>query len=454
MEYLDRELSRLVSKALWQYVLAIVEPLYLLGIIVAFWHHSPPIRDEWVWLLWGALPIFWLRLRVHGRLWTRTPLNDLFLLFILLTAFNFGNAPYRRQDYLVVLVRPLMGMWLYVYFVEHARNLRRMHLLLIGSIGMSFVLGFLALTTTQWPENKAQMLLVITEALPRINYHQFLPDMLLSFNPNEIAGALAWVCPFLFGIFVSHFTTDANSKTVETEHDSLWLGIRIAASITFGLVFLALFLSQSRFAIAGVILALAIIIYLHIPQRRWRYGLFFALGMMTLLQASFVLNLFPSPANDTGLSTRDQRSLSTRLQIWERGWRMMWDFPATGVGMAMYRAAVRADNYVIPHYERTGQIPPHAHNEWLQIGADLGVGGLLLFLAWQGVAAYMLWHGWNSHDTHLSISALSIATGLMAHGFYAIGDAITLWDRYAFIFWWMLGLVGAQYIISQCKAVR
>jgi hypothetical protein len=42
---------------------------------------------------------------------------------------------------------------------------------------------------------------------------------------------------------------------------------------------------------------------------------------------------------------------------------------------------------------------------------------------------------------------LAAATGLLAHAVYGVGDAITLWDRFIFVFWWIMGLVGAVYAV-------
>ncbi len=90
--------------------LSILEGIMILFTIAAFWHHSPPIRDQWIWLLWMPVLFFWLRMRLTGRLWTHTPLQDWLFLFILLTAFNFVHAPYSRDNYMVLLSRPLLGI--------------------------------------------------------------------------------------------------------------------------------------------------------------------------------------------------------------------------------------------------------------------------------------------------------------------------------------------------------
>jgi O-antigen ligase len=115
----------------------------------------------------------------------------------------------------------------------------------------------------------------------------------------------------------------------------------------------------------------------------------------------------------------------------------------------MFRTAVNEPEYQIEFYVSSGTTPPHAHNEWLQMGADLGIPGFLMFLAMQVVILWMLWQGWRSDQPHAQIMAVAVFGGLLAHSVYGLGDAITLWDRFSFILWWLVGLAGAQYVLSR-----
>lgn len=427
-------------------LLNVLEPLVLLVMIVAFWHHSPPIRDNWVWLLWLALPVFRLRMFAQGRIWTWTPLNDWLLLFIILTALNDVFAPYSRASYIAVVSRPLLGIWLYLYFVEHARTFRKMDFLLVASVGMGAVLAFLALTATQWTTDKGAELAFITDALPHIDYRtwgQFFANMLLGFNPNEIAGALAWMTPLLAGI----------ALTRKPGAGAGWLLLRISAGIVFALLLLAIFLGQSRFAVGGVIVALGLLGLFRL-RGRWRIVALAGVGVIVLLQAALLLNIFdvraPDPAQaTTGLSSRDQRTFTTRLDIWQRGLQMMLDYPATGIGMSMYRGVVGLPQYQIEYYVVNGGTLPHAHNEYIQMGADLGVPGFVLYIIWQIIVLWMLWKGWRSGDATLMGIAAAVFAGLLGHAAYGFGDAVTLWDRYSFILWWLVGLAGAQYVLPR-----
>ena len=444
-------------------LLIITEPLILLLMVYTFWFHSPPIRDQWIWLLWFAVPIFWLRYRIYQRLWAKTSLDDLLVVFVLLTAVNFVTAPLARPDYLVLVSRPLLGIWITVYFCDHTFTWRTLQWLVIATIGMSLVLGAISLMTTTWHLDKSGDLAFIINALPRFDWRSLddtfrmpffrqeilfprISDMRLSFNPNEVGGALAFIIPLMAGLALG------NPREYENPvQKRLWTGIRIAATVALGIALLSLFVGQSRFAIGGVILSLIIMVMLLVKNRVWKIAALYLIAMLVLAQVAILLNLF-TPAVDTGdtagLSARDQRTFTNRFDLWDSAAQMMFDYPFTGVGMSMYRTAVSQEAYQIEYYVQRGTVPPHAHNEWLQMGADLGIPGFLMYLAMQAVVLWMLWKGWRSGHPYGQIVAVAVFGGLLAHSIYGIGDAITLWDRFSFVMWWLAGLASAQYILA------
>jgi O-antigen ligase len=401
--------------------------MLLLLVLIAFWH-LPDIRADW-WPILAIAPVLTVARYALFRVQPAQPIIMLFFgVFIALSLFNFDNAPYSRANYLEVAARPLMGIWLVVVMVDYTQLFKRIDWLMIASVGIGWVAAILALTASQWTEKSADMLWLI-DIIPQVNYRASLPDMLLSFNVNEIAGALAWLCPLLAGLMAWRHTDNQT-----------WLAhlIRWGAVGGFGLMSLALFFGQSRFAIIGVLLALFVSATVLIGQRRWRYRAYVALIIVSLLQAAILFNLFTP--DETPISERDESSISARIELWSSGLLMMTDYPLTGAGMAMFRSAYRQPRYLTPAYADADFPPPHAHNEWVQIGADLGVGGLVFLLALQATVSVMLWHVWRDGTTNLRVATVAVFTGLLAHGFYGLGDAVTLWDRYAFVFWWMIGL--------------
>jgi O-antigen ligase len=124
--------------------------------------------------------------------------------------------------------------------------------------------------------------------------------------------------------------------------------------------------------------------------------------------------------------------------MWQRAQSMIYDHPYTGVGIAMYRQL--REQYATPGYERF--LVPHPHNEALQFGTDLGIPGLIVY-GWLALivaqAAYqVVIHGSSAECA----AAIAVTAGLFAHAVYALTDAIPIWDRFAFLFWCLLGLLG------------
>lgn len=463
-----------------QYTLLVIEGFILLGTIYAFWHHiapPTPLRDAWYWLLWLAVPVFGLRLKLFGRLWTHTRLHDVMLLLIIITAFNYFNAPFHRESYLAPMARPLLGMWIFVYFIEVTRTTKRLNEVVTFTLGMTFVLATLALTATQWQVDKSAEFWFLIETLPTFDYRataqamdgeycavilnlltpnacfnpaRLLENSLFSFNPNEIAGALIWLAPLMAAIALR-----MRPHGDEQKSDAFWLIARSVAGILFIGLFFALLFGQSRFALLGLIVTLTLLVWLAVEHRMYRITGFALIAIVLVIQIGVFFNWFnpatsdvTNTSSDVGVSQRDQNSVNTRLAIWGRGLQMMIDNPTTGVGMYMFRTAIGRDPYQIPYYVDNDIPPaPHAHNEWIHMGAEVGIGGLIVFVLMQYVILRMLWHGWRHGDEQCRTVALAVFLGLLGHMIYGLGDTITLWDRYQFILWWLFGLAGAQYIL-------
>jgi len=397
-----------------------LEPLWLAVTLFAFWYPSPQ-RDAWMPLLVGIPLTMVARFILYQRLWTRFPLDTLFLIFIVLALLNMRIAPYTRG--LIMLGRPLLGMALCLYFVDYARVHGKIDAPLIGTVLMGLLVAFLALTGSQW-NSKSDQLLPILNLLPR--FTQF-PAAEGGFNANEIAGALAWLTSLLAGL---------------AAWNKRWRWVFAGA---FVLLFAALFFGQSRFALGGTLLALALMTPLIIKRWRWRGLAWAGLVTVAVLEIMIMRNVF-SPAKLTQQIERDEDSLSARFDIWQSALDIIHDYPLTGVGLNMFRDGRVRDVYPVPTFKQP--ILPHTHDELLQLGTDMGIPGLVLFAAFYGIAAWMLWRGYRSGNRSVQIVAVAVGGGLLAHAFFGVGDAVTLWDRFAFLFWWLLALASTQYILA------
>jgi O-antigen ligase len=398
---------------------------------LAFWHISPPIRDRWVWLLLLPLAFGAARWFITRRLSVPPALTAITLTFLALSAFNFEAAPLRRQDYWVLVCRPLAGMWLVAATVQLVQWEGRLRWPLAALSALALAGVGLGMFATQW-DGKSAALDPILRVLPRLDHRAFLPDAQLSFNPNEIAGALALLCPLMLGL-------------------AYWRrGEQRAAWTLVGLGLLAaLLLGQSRFALVGVgvSLGLGALLLLRGAALRWSMAALAALLMVEVLIISDVPGRPNAEPLALPLAERDIASVERRFDMIGRSLQMLRDHPLTGVGMSMYRTAIRQPAYQIPAFEAQNFTAPHAHNLWAQMAADLGLPGLLWYGALHLWIVWMLVRLWRA-DQRL---ACALGGAFLAYGLYGLGDAITLWDRLGFVWWALIALAASGVQVSNMR---
>ena len=93
-----------------------------------------------------------------------------------------------------------------------------------------------------------------------------------------------------------------------------------------------------------------------------------------------------------------------RMLMWRKTMEMAFDQPALGVGAGNFAV-------VFPSYERLTTVVAHAHNDLLQVLAELGLVGLLLHLGLLTSAAWMLVRGLVSAPDR---ERFGLAAGLLA----------------------------------------
>jgi putative inorganic carbon (HCO3(-)) transporter len=95
----------------------------------------------------------------------------------------------------------------------------------------------------------------------------------------------------------------------------------------------------------------------------------------------------------------------------------------------------------------------HAHNEFLQAALDLGIPGMIAFLALYIGSFWMLADIWKATRVSLSdgddqslitrFLTLGLAGSLVAHFIFGLTDAVALGAKPGILFWMLLGLVTA-----------
>ncbi len=399
-------------------------------------------RADWFWavgLLALFIPIRWV---AYGYKWRLSAVELFCALFLILMVINVYTAPdvtgyiIRGQGLagLGLIMRPLLGLLIIGYLIEMGCRQGRLDGVIQVILGFTAVLALMALASTQWTV-KSQLFADFIFGMDN-----YLPDSRPFFrrngiNPNEIGGALAWLVPFC-GIILFY-----------PWHRDKW----VWRFVTFAIFIIsagAMMLGQSRFALIGVMGALTVAFILLIPNLRLRLLIFGMITVFGILQAGVLLNVFTDDA-EVGLSERDERSASQRLAIWNSALAMVEDYPLTGVGLNNFRFTPVRNRYPIIGYPQLK--PPHAHNELLQIGADMGIGGMLIFIGLHGAIFVYLWISYQRGASPSRILAVAVGAGILAHIGYSIGDSIPVWDRLHFVFWMMVGVGMAGYHLRHAQ---
>lgn len=142
-------------------------------------------------------------------------------------------------------------------------------------------------------------------------------------------------------------------------------------------------------------------------------------------------------------------STTGRVQVWKRGIDMILSYPVFGVGVANY---ITADGRL---YANLGSRWQAAHNSLIQIGAELGLPGLMAFvyLIWssvRGIAKTAASYRFSEGDR----SALIVSNSLIGSwvGFIVTGSFLSA--AYTTSFFFLLSLSIAFMILENRKAAN
>lgn len=394
---------------------------FSLWIALSATHWLPsPQRDHWVFLLIPAIILSTYDFVHKDRSETLHYQNRLAfssIALLLLYALSIYTAPFTTRGW-ILLYRPAIGLWMvlrFPYWWQERAARTCVNWVIAGTALLVFIMGF---TAIQWT-GKAAVFASITDHFPRWQDFAAWPG---GFNPNEWAGAAAWIAPALFALIRYRVVT----------------GWRAAGTtILFAALTALLFLSQSLSGIAGASIG---VMFALVPLSRLRWAM--AAGGALLLIGNLAVLLAPTQSADVlaAVSGRPSvHSLEHRAVMWERANHMLADHPWTGVGIALYRS-LRAE-YPTPGYEHV--LLPHPHNEALQFATDLGIPGLIVFgwivLSVGLTARRVMTVGSRRHGA----MAAALCAGLLSHAVFGLTDAIPIWDRFAILGWGMLALLAA-----------
>lgn len=395
----------------------------------------------WRTLALLLLPLIWIGNRVFtGHFVPRTPYDGI-ILCVLVTVLVSLYATYDIAVSLPKIAGVALGVSAFYVVVNCAGTVVQLRRALIGTFLLIAVFSAVVLVGANWGR-KVPLLEQISALLPTLV--RGLPGAADGFHPAEVGGALTWIVFLPMAAFIGLW-----SQRRSLRGSVLLLGLGGLSVVLMG----ALLLTQSRSAWLGFAGGVAVVLWLG-----GRWGRVILIGALAAGVLGAVL-LGPDrlwsgdPAQSAGeqLGTFFNPTLSDRLEIWSRAIYGIQDFSFTGMGLGTFR-------YVMPVLYPMFSISPdvdlgHAHNEWLQAGADLGLMGLMAFVGLQGlsfVLAYQAFH--RPLPVFVRWLMAGVLAGLVAHSIFGLTDAVAPGAKPGIFFWLLLALTAAVWRLMTSSA--
>ncbi|MEZ4682178.1 MAG: O-antigen ligase family protein [Caldilineaceae bacterium] len=248
-------------------------------------------------------------------------------------------------------------------------------------------------------------------------------------HPNILAGVLVLTVPTALSLFAWQSTYQRLRY--------LQLGLLISTIVQLSV----LILSQSRGGYLALTAAMVTMLLLRWP--RLIYLLPVVMVSIALLTRSIgwttILDQFSS---DSALG-----GWSGRLEIWQTSLMAIANFPFTGIGIGTFTTVIPLLyplSFPIESY-------PHAHNLFLQVALDLGIPGLIAYIALLINLFAMLFVTLRKAPRHTMVHTLAIGAtgslvGMITHGML---DAVTWGTKLSFIPWLLFALITQLFLQVQ-----
>ena len=373
------------------------------------------------WLPYAVLIalLFWpLRWLVKGRPSVRTPIDIPVLVLMLMVPVTLW-ATALPQRTLPQVTRLVAGIFLFYALINWTDTRGRLRTMLDAFVLLTILLALIAPFGVEWLTTKYPLLPIgLFERLPLL-----LSDPA---NPNVMAGFLIILLPIAYAFLLF---TWRDLSVIEK-----LLSLLAVLTATVMLV-----MTQSRGAWLAFLLATGVLVAL-----RWRKA--WILYLIGILIATLASLYFGAGMLLKGFAGEGQLlSLEGRLEVWSRALYMIQDFSLTGAGMGLF---MDVTDLLYPFFLfRPGTIE-HAHNLYLQVAVDLGLPGLVAWLAVLGGMTYTAWRlylaGRRNDDRLVSGLGAGLFCSQIALIIHGLTDAVT-WGmvRPAPLVWAIWGAVGA-----------
>jgi O-antigen ligase len=347
----------------------------------------------------------------------------------------------------------LYGVALYYAIVAWVTGPARLEMATLAYLAAGSAMAVLALVGTAW-QYRVPVLSDVAQFFPQIA--QGLSRDSTGFHPNIVAGALLWVVMPLTALFM-----DAWSGRKEPKASGLgWYGVALRDHRLLGALLLltggTLALTQSRGALIGALAGLGILAWVFWPRLR---PVVAAAGVVGVVALGAMLTAWWNAGSSQNAGAAPPINISdenfeVRLDTWRSALHGIREYPLTGVGLDAFRKLmpVRYPALSVPDSYDIG----HAHNQLLQSALDLGLPGLVGFLAvWLAAGMMVVVIGRRTKGeptlaSRLRPSSLTAGIGaaLVASFAHGLTDTVVMVSKPGVLFWAMLALLAASWRLT------
>lgn len=249
-------------------------------------------------------------------------------------------------------------------------------------------------------------------------------------HANILAAVLVLMLPLVLALLLAPLFSVHHSKRQ-------WY-FRGGLAILFVYTLALLVLTQSRGGLVGVAAAFAMVIWLRWPKLIRFFPVF-------LLAGGFLFWQFgPSVILDQVSQDDSFGGWPDRLAVWAASVTAIRDFAFTGIGIGMFPITLPL-LYPIP-FDVEGY--PHAHHLFLQVALDLGLPGLIAFLAllinlWVMLIQLLRQPQLAPLPRALTVGATASLLSILIHGQL---DAASWGTKLAFFPWLLYALITTLFL--------
>lgn len=386
--------------------------------------------DQVPLVAFGLIALIWLaRWWSTGRLTHTTLFDSPILLLLTCVPLSFSVTIDAAQS-LPKVYGIVLGVAFFYAIVNAVMTRRDLAGATLWLVIVCAAIALAGLVGTDWAQGKIISVSFIYDHLPR--FIQGIPRSIAGgFARNGVGGTLAYVIPLLAALVFAARRPDLQKAGENVP----WL--IPAGVIALVLALLTLALTQSRGGIFGTVAGLLVVAGWRERRLVWGIGAG-ALGLIILIALGygnalmgFVLQMDASNA-----------TLASRLEVWQRGLMMVRDFPYTGIGIGAYNSIA---HLLYPFFiAAPDEVVPHAHNQFLEVAVDLGIPGLIAYVALLtafGICAARAYRA--NQDANVRALVVGLVAGMFAHHVFGLTDAFILGTKPGIVMWVFFAFVAA-----------